>query len=169
MERAPHYLLHQTCLIRPYCYIDVVPKAKVLGLTLSSNLKWNNHVDEIMKKSRKRLYCLSQLKRSGLKPPELIQFYRTCIRPITEYASPVFHDCLPAGSYKILERRGPKSLKKVGGRGSWAPPLNPPLHVLQQGLITYCFHHYFNLVYCYFSTYFYNYYMYLNIYHMCCS
>ena len=52
--------------------IDVVPKVKVLGLTLSSNLKWNNHVDEIVKKFRKRLYCLSQLKHSGLKPPELI-------------------------------------------------------------------------------------------------
>ena len=83
--------------------IDVVPKAKVLGLTLSSNLNWNNHVDEIVKKSRKRLYCLSQLKRSGLKPPELIQFYRTCIRPITEYASPVFHDCLPAYLSKDIE------------------------------------------------------------------
>ena len=83
--------------------IDVVPKAKVLGLTLSSKLKWNNHVDEIVKKSRKRLYCLSQLKRSGLKPPELIQFYRTCIRPITEYASPVFHDCLPAYLSKDIE------------------------------------------------------------------
>ena len=83
--------------------IDVVPKAKVLCLTLSSNLKWNNHVDEIVKKSRKRLYCLSQLKRSGLKPPELIQFYRTCIRPITEYASPVFHDCLPAYLSKDIE------------------------------------------------------------------
>ena len=52
--------------------IDVIPKAKVLCLTLSSNLKWNNHVDEIVKKSHKHLYCLSQLKRSGLKPPELI-------------------------------------------------------------------------------------------------
>ena len=50
--------------------IDVVPKSKVLGLTLSSNLKWDNHVDEIVKKSRKRLYCLSKLKRSGLKTPE---------------------------------------------------------------------------------------------------
>ena len=73
------------------------------GLTLSSNLKWNNHVDEIVKKSRKRLYCLYQLKRSGLKPPELIQFYRTRIRPITEYASPVFHDCLPAYLSKDIE------------------------------------------------------------------
>ena len=36
--------------------IDVVPKAKVLGPTLSRN----NHLDEIVKKSRKRLIvCLS--------------------------------------------------------------------------------------------------------------
>ena len=95
MQRAPHYLLQgKPTSFDPIVIngkdIDVVPKAKVLGLTLSSNLKWNNHVDEIVKKSRKRLYCLSQLKRSGLKPPELIQFYRTCIRPITEYACPVF-------------------------------------------------------------------------------
>ena len=88
--------------------IDVVPKTKVFGPTLSSSLKWNNHVDEIVKKSRKRLYCLSQLKRSGLKTPELIQFYRTCIRPITENACSVFHDCSPAylsKNIKIIQRR----------------------------------------------------------------
>ena len=83
--------------------IDVISKAKVLGLTLSSNLKWNNHVDEIVKKSCKRLYCLSQLKRSGLRTPELIQFYRTCIHPITEYACPMFHDSLPAYLSKDIE------------------------------------------------------------------
>ena len=83
--------------------IYVVPKAKDLGLTLSSNLKWNNHVDEIVKKSHKRLYCLSQLKRSRLRTPELIQFYRTCIRPITEYPCPVFHDSLPAYLSKDIE------------------------------------------------------------------
>ena len=75
----------------------------MLGLTLSSNLKWNNHVDEIVKKSGKRLYCLFQLKCSGLKTPELIQLYRTYIHPITEYACPVFHDCLPAYLSKDIE------------------------------------------------------------------
>ena len=39
--------------------IDVVPTAKLLGLTLSGNLKWNNHVDEIVKKSRKKTPVLS--------------------------------------------------------------------------------------------------------------
>ena len=36
--------------------------------------------------------CLSQLKRSGLGTQELVQFF--CIRPISEYACPVFHDSL---------------------------------------------------------------------------
>ena len=40
-------------------------------------------------------YSLSQLKRSGLGTRELVQFFCTCIRPITEYACPVFHDGLP--------------------------------------------------------------------------
>ena len=38
------------------------------------------------------MYSLSQLKRSGLGTRELVQFFCTCIRPITEYVCPVFHD-----------------------------------------------------------------------------
>ena len=75
--------------------IDVVSHAKILGVNISSNLKWNHHISEVVKKARKRLFCLSQLKRACLGPNELVQFYRTCILPITEYACPVFHDGLP--------------------------------------------------------------------------
>ena len=60
------------------------------------------------KKSRKHLYCLFQLKRSGLRTPEQIHFYRTCNRPITEYACPVFHDSLPdylSKDIEIVQRR----------------------------------------------------------------
>ena len=38
-------------------------------------------------------YSLSQLKRSGLGTRELLQFF--CIRPISEYACPVFRSSLP--------------------------------------------------------------------------
>jgi hypothetical protein len=71
------------------------------SLNVSYNLKWNGHIDVVMKKARKRLYSLSQLKRSGLS--ELIQFYCTCIHPITEYACPVFHDSIPAYLAQELE------------------------------------------------------------------
>jgi len=83
--------------------IDTVSHAKILGLNVSNDLKWNCHIDEITKKARSRLYCLRQLKRSGLGNNELSQFYRTCIRPITEYACPVYHNSLPAYLSEDLE------------------------------------------------------------------
>ena len=66
-------------------------------------MKWNCHIDSIIKKAKKRLYSLSQLKRSGLGTRELVQFFCTCIRPITEYACPVFHDGLPVYLSNELE------------------------------------------------------------------
>ena len=59
-------------------------------------MEWNHHITEVVKKARKRLYCLSQLKRSGLGANELVELFHTCIRPITEYACAVLHDSLPA-------------------------------------------------------------------------
>ena len=40
---------------------------------------------------------------TGLGPNELVQFYRTCIRPITEYACPVFHHGLSVYVFYELE------------------------------------------------------------------
>ena len=83
--------------------IDLVTSAKILDLNLSNDLKWNCHIDFIIKKAKKRLYGVSQLKRPGLGPRELVQLFRTCIRPITEYAWPVFHDGLPVYLSNELE------------------------------------------------------------------
>ena len=70
----------------------MVKCAKILGLTVSNDLKWNEQ--QITKKARKRLHCLIQLKRANVGTKELLQFYITCIRPVTEYACPVFHNSL---------------------------------------------------------------------------
>ena len=42
--------------------LEVVKSAKLLGITVTSNLSWNEHVDDIVKKASKRLYFLVQLK-----------------------------------------------------------------------------------------------------------
>ena len=44
--------------------IKLVESEKILGLVVQNNLKWNLHVDNIVKKSSKRLYMLRLLKRS---------------------------------------------------------------------------------------------------------
>ena len=91
--------------------IDTVPQAKILGLHVSNDLKWNFHINEVIKKARRRLYCLRHLQRSGLGIKELIQFFCSCIRPITEYACPVFHNGLPSylsEDLEVVQKRGLK-------------------------------------------------------------
>jgi hypothetical protein len=46
--------------------VDVVSEAKLLGVVLSDDLKWNRHIDYICKKAAKRLYGLRLLKRNAL-------------------------------------------------------------------------------------------------------
>ena len=36
--------------------IDLVTSAKILGINISNDLKWNCHIDFIIKKAKKRLY-----------------------------------------------------------------------------------------------------------------
>ena len=83
--------------------IELVATSKILVLNVSGDLKWNSHIDSIIKKAKKRLYSLPQLKRSCLGTRWLDQFFCTCIRPITEYICPVFHDSLPAYLSNELE------------------------------------------------------------------
>ena len=84
--------------------IYLVASAKILtGLNISNDLKWNCHIDFIIKKAKNHLYGLSQLKRSGSGHSELVQFFCICINPITEYTWPVFHDGLPVYLSKELE------------------------------------------------------------------
>ena len=71
--------------------LEVVDEAKPLGLTITSNLKWNSHLNNIVLKSSKRIYLQVQLKRAKVSIQDIFQFYSVCISPILEYASTVFH------------------------------------------------------------------------------
>ena len=88
--------------------IEVVSSAKLLGVVVSDNLRWNAHVESICKKAATRLYFLKQLKRAKVPPKDMLLFYTTCIRPVLEYACPVFHHSLPqylSNEMKRLQKR----------------------------------------------------------------
>lgn len=87
--------------------------AKILGLTIQNDLKWNDHVYLIVKKSSKRLYFLRQLKRARVSAKEITLFYCMCVRPILEYASPVFHHSLPRYLSDDIERIQQRALKII--------------------------------------------------------
>ena len=61
--------------------LKIMDHAKILGLIVSISLQWNLHVDHVIKKANKRLYCLVQLKRANVPEADIVNFYCTCIRP----------------------------------------------------------------------------------------
>ena len=74
---------------------EKLSSAKVLGVTISNDLKWNDHVDTITSKAARRLYLLSQLKRAGLSSDDLLAFYYSVIRAVLEFSCQLFHRSLP--------------------------------------------------------------------------
>ena len=66
--------------------IERVKSARILGLTVQDNMKWHEHINNIVKKASKRLYMLRLLKRSNSCIDTLITVYTTIIRPLLEYA-----------------------------------------------------------------------------------
>ena len=72
-------------------------------MIITSDLAWNEHVNETVKKASKRLYFLVQLKRARLPCRDLVLFYVTCIRSILVYAAPVFFYALPIAKYLRCE------------------------------------------------------------------
>ena len=84
--------------------IEVVTSVKLLGLTISNNLSWNAHIENVIKKGASRLYLLRQLKRAKGDPTQLLCFYTTCIQPVSEYACQVFHNGLPEYLSEELEK-----------------------------------------------------------------
>ena len=84
--------------------LDIVDHAKILGLTISNDSRWNAHVSEWIEKANKRVYFLVLLKRAKVPVLDIVNFYCTCIRSILEYCSTTFHYALPAYLNDDLER-----------------------------------------------------------------
>ena len=83
---------------------EQVNTAKILGVTIRQDLKWNDHIDNITAKAAKRLYLLRELKRAGVSCNDLVLFYCSSIRSVLEYACMLFHRSLPRYLSEDLER-----------------------------------------------------------------
>ena len=55
------------------------------------DLKWTKHIDAVVSKAASRLYFLKQLRRADAPARDLLHFYTTVVRPVLEYACPVWH------------------------------------------------------------------------------
>ena len=84
--------------------LETINSAKVVGITIRGDLKWNNHVDNSTVKGSQQIYLLKQLKHAGIDCISLIHFYCACIHSVFEYASQAFHSGLPVYLSDQIER-----------------------------------------------------------------
>ena len=82
--------------------IDQVTAFKLLGV-YDCDLKWSEHVDAIVSKAASRLHFRKQLKRAVAPNRDLLHFFTSVLRPVLEYACPVWHSSLTVAQSDALE------------------------------------------------------------------
>ena len=93
--------------------LEVVKSTKLLGITIDDQLKWDNHINTIIKSSTYRLHLLHRLKSLGLPAEELKNVYNTFILPKLTYASPAWSCSLNISQRKVLERVQKRACKII--------------------------------------------------------
>ncbi len=61
--------------------VTAVESFRFLGTTISQDLKWDNHIDSVVKKAQQRLYFIHQLRKFNL-PQELLKQYSAIIESV---------------------------------------------------------------------------------------
>ena len=103
-DPPPDLLLNDTV-------VDRVSTFKLLGVHVSNDLKWTEHVRAVRptSKASSRLHFLKQLKRAGCTEGDLMYFYISVVCPILEYVCPVWHTGLTASPSDALNRVRPEA------------------------------------------------------------
>ena len=103
--------------------IERVSTAKLVGLHIQDNLKWDTHVTTICKKARSKLHFLQQLKRSGVPRDGLLTFHKSVITPQLEYACPAWSTSLTKEQCATIESIQKRALKIIVPNSTYADAL----------------------------------------------
>ena len=95
------------------CVVPTKQSIKLLGLTISNDLRWNRHIQNITGKAAKRLFILRHLRKSGCSPTTIIRAYIAFIRPVLLYGYPTFCNA-PSYLKKELEKTERRAIRIIG-------------------------------------------------------
>ena len=104
--------------------VERVASFKLLGIHISSNMKWDAHVEFVCAKSASRLHFLKRMKRACSNTGDLVCFYTTVIRPVLEYACPVWHSSLTKKLTIQLESQQIRAMRIIFGDISYDEALD---------------------------------------------
>jgi hypothetical protein len=95
--------------------IEQVKSYKLLGLHVTDELRWGEHVSAICSKAAQRLHFLKQLKRAAMSTSDLVYYYQSVIRPVVEYACVVWATSITNKQSELIERIQRRAAKIIFG------------------------------------------------------
>ena len=95
----------------------------LLGVVLSDDITWGDHVEYLHGKCSQRLYLLILLKRAGVTAQDILRIYTTMIRSVLEYACPVWHTSLTKTQSDRLESIQKRALRTLYPEQSYSQSL----------------------------------------------
>ena len=84
--------------------LQVVEEMKLLGIHVSTDLKWQTNTQHMIKKANSKLWILRRLGQLGADVSALIEVYCKQIRCHLEFASPVWQGAITKGERSDIER-----------------------------------------------------------------
>jgi len=93
-------------------------RASSVVRAVDDTLKWKSHVKSIGAKASRRLQFLKVLKRSSFSIGDLLGLYTSAVRPVLEYACPVWHNCLTNEQCQQIESIQRHALKIICGQNN---------------------------------------------------
>ena len=84
--------------------LKVISETKLLGVVLTSDLKWFANTDYICKAAYKRMWTLRRMKNINIDPLLILDAYEKEIRSVLELAVPAWHSGLTVSQSEDIER-----------------------------------------------------------------
>ena len=96
-------------------YLEVVEQTRLLGLQISTDLRWSLHTKFICKRANSKLWMLRRMKNLNIEPEIILDFYFKEIRSVCKMACPVFHSGLTKNQSNDIENVQKRALKLILG------------------------------------------------------
>jgi hypothetical protein len=84
--RTPKYKNAKEPVIVDNKEVEIVKQYKYLGVTIQNDLKWNNHINNQVKKANKRMYFLRCLAKLHVDSRLITMFYNSVVSSVLLYA-----------------------------------------------------------------------------------
>ena len=93
--------------------LEVVNETKLLGVFITSDLKWNKNTDYLIKDANRRMKLLHKAAKFSNNLQDLLIIYKTFIRSKLEQSASVWHSSLSECNISDLERVQKSALKVI--------------------------------------------------------